>query len=79
MPGSGQGTYSRYGGFLPISCRWVSDISSKEDHWLLKDSRAGGREEKAAVRHLGPCQGDAQPNGDEQITQITSPDFQALA
>lgn len=57
----------------------MSDISPEEDHWLLKDGRAGGREEKAAVSLSGPSQGDAQPNGGEQITQRMSPDLQALA
>lgn len=78
-PGPGQGTYSCYGGFLPISCRRVSDIGPEEDHRLLKDRRAGGREEKAAVSLSGPSQGDAQPNGGEQITERTSPDLRALA
>ena len=48
-PGPGQGTHRRYGGFLPISRRRVSDVGTEEDHRLLKDGRAGGREEKAAV------------------------------
>ena len=78
-PGPGQGTYSRYGRFLPISCRRVSDIGPEEDHRLLKDGRAGGKEEKAAVSFSGPSQGDAQPNGGKEITQKTSPDLRALA
>lgn len=66
-PSPRMGTYSCYRGFLPISSRWMSDISPEEYHWLLKDSRAGGKEEKAAVSLLGTSQGNAQPNRDEQI------------
>lgn len=72
-PGPGKGTYSRYGGFLPISCRRVSDIGPEEDHRLLKDGRAGGTEEKAAVSLSGLSQGDARPDGGEQIIKRTNP------
>lgn len=28
--------YSSYTGFLVIPCRWMGNISSKEDHWLIE-------------------------------------------
>lgn len=74
-----QGTYSRDGGFLPISRWWVSDVGPEEDNRLLKDGGAAGREEKAAVSLPGPTRGDAQPKAGEQITQRMAPDPRALA